>query len=421
MVRVNSWIALLSTVEIRSTNPHEIIGEQESMSTIRKTTKLLIVILLLYHIALAAPAQKWTPKQANDWYAKQPFLVGSNYIPANAINELEMWQADTFDPQRIDLELGWAESLGMNTMRVFLHDLLWKQDAEGFKRRIEMFLRMCDKHSIKPMLVLFDSCWDANPVLGKQRAPRPGVHNSGWMQSPGARALADPAEYPRLEAYVKGIIGAFASDPRILAWDIWNEPDNTNGSSYEKLEPKKKVELVLALLPQVLAWAREAGPQQPLTSGIWKGDWSNSEKMGAMERTQIYLSDVVSFHNYDGPEEFEKRVKWLLRYNRPLLCSEYMARGNGSTFQGTMPIAKKYKVAAINWGLVAGKTQTYLPWDSWQHPYTDREPAIWFHEVFRTDGTPYRPEETEFIKRMTGKKMSTSGSMPSQRFNETRF
>jgi hypothetical protein len=262
------------------------------------------------------------------------------------------------------------------------------------------------------MLVLFDSCWDPNPALGKQRAPRPGVHNSGWMQSPGARALADPAEYPRLEAYVKGIVGAFARDPRILAWDIWNEPDNTNGSSYEKLEPRNKVELVLALLPQAFAWAREAGPEQPLTSGIWKGDWSSNEKMGAMERTQIYLSDVVSFHNYDGPEEFEKRVKWLTRYQRPLLCTEYMARGNNSFFQGTMPIAKKHKVAVINWGLVAGKTQTYLPWDSWQHPYTDREPAIWFHEVFRTDGTPYRADEVEFIKRMTGKNMSTSRSLP---------
>jgi hypothetical protein len=377
--------------------------DRKYMSNTRRILQLLALIMVLCNAALAAPTEKWSQQKANAWYQKQPWLVGSNYTPATAINELEMWQADTFDPQRIDKELGWAESLGMNTMRVFLHDLAWKQDPAGFQRRVNTFLGICDKHGIKPILVLFDSCWDPNPALGKQRAPRPGVHNSGWMQSPGARALEDPEEYPRLEAYVKGIVGAFARDPRILAWDIWNEPDNTNGSSYEKLEPKNKVELVLALLPQAFAWAREAGPQQPLTSGIWKGDWSSTEKMGAMERTQIYVSDVISFHNYDGPDEFEKRVKWLTRYNRPLLCTEYMARGNKSTFQGTMPIAKKYKVAAINWGLVAGKTQTYLPWDSWQHPYTDREPAIWFHEVFRTDGTPYRPDETEFIKRMTGK------------------
>ena len=376
---------------------------RKSMANIRRILQLLCLIMLLCNAAPAAPAEKWSQQKANAWYQKQPWLVGSNYIPATAINELEMWQSDTFDPRQIDKELGWAESLGMNTMRVFLHDLMWQQDPAGFKRRLSTFLSICDKHRIKPLLVLFDSCWDPNPALGKQRAPRPGVHNSGWMQSPGARALTDPAEYPRLEEYVRGVVGAFARDPRILAWDIWNEPDNTNNGSYGKLEPKEKVELVLALLPQAFAWAREVGPQQPLTSGVWKGDWSSNEKMGAMERMQIYLSDVISFHNYDGPGEFEKRVKWLTRYHRPLLCTEYMARGNKSTFQGTMPIAKKYKVAAINWGLVAGKTQTYLPWDSWQHPYTDREPTIWFHEVFRTDGTPYRPDEIEFIKRMTGK------------------
>jgi hypothetical protein len=372
------------------------------VTNIRRIFKPFAVIMVLFHIALAVPAEKWTEGRANSWYAKQPWLVGSNYIPATAINELEMWQADSFDPKRIDLELGWAQSIGMNTMRVFLHDLVWKQDPIGFKRRIDTFLQICNKHKIKPMFVLFDSCWDPHPALGKQRAPRPGVHNSGWMQSPGARALADPTEYPRLEAYVKGVVGAFARDPRILAWDIWNEPDNTNGSSYDSREPKNKVQLVLGLLPQAFAWARSAGPVQPLTSGVWKDDWSSTEKMGAMEKMQIYLSDVVSFHNYDDGAEFEKRVKWLQRFNRPILCTEYMARGNKSTFEGSMPVAKKYKVAAINWGLVAGKTQTFLPWDSWQRPYTDREPAIWFHEVFRTDGTPYSAAEVQFIKQMTG-------------------
>jgi hypothetical protein len=342
--------------------------------------------------------QRWTEKSANDWYSKQPWLVGSNYTPAYAINELEMWQADTFDPKRIDLELGWAESIGLNTMRVFLHDLLWQQDAQGFKKRIETFLTIADKHHIKPLFVLFDSCWDPDPKIGKQHAPRPGVHNSGWVQSPGAKALVDSSQYPRLQTYVKGVVGAFAKDQRILGWDLWNEPDNTNQGSYGDLETRNKVTLILMLLPKVFTWAREAHPLQPLTSGVWKGGWSSPEKLDPMEKIQIVMSDVISFHSYDKPEEFEKRIVWLQPYNRPILCTEYMARGNGSTFQGTLPIAKKYRVAAINWGLVAGKTQTYLPWDSWQHPYTDREPAIWFHEIFRTDGTPYRQTEVDFIR-----------------------
>lgn len=370
-----------------------------------KRAIILVLFLCNFAVMAQAPAaaKRWPEQQAKNWYARQPWLVGCNYIPATAINELEMWQAETFDPKTINKELGWAEGLGMNTLRVFLHDLPWQQDAEGFKKRIDQFLRIADKHKIKLMFVLFDSCWDPFPQLGPQRAPKPGVHNSGWMQSPGAKALQDAAQYPRLEAYVKGVVGAFAKDRRILAWDVWNEPGNTNGSSYGKQEPANKVELVLALLPQVFAWARAAGAQQPLTSGIWKGDWSAPEKMTAMDKMQIELSDIISFHNYDDAAQFEKRVKWLERYKRPLLCTEYMARGNKSTFQGSLPVAKQYRVAAYNWGFVAGKTQTFLPWDSWQKPYTDREPAIWFHEIFKQDGTPYRQEEVDLIRNLTGK------------------
>jgi hypothetical protein len=366
--------------------------------------RTLLALLLLFTAAGATKAQsRWTEAVAADWYAKQGWLVGSDYIPADAINELEMWQADTFDAKRIDLELGWAEAIGLNTMRVFLHDLPWQQDAAGFTKRIDIFSQIAAKHHIKPLFVLFDSCWDPEPHLGKQHAPRPGVHNSGWVQSPGANALSDPAQYPRLEAYVKGVVGAFAKDERVLGWDIWNEPDNGNGGSYTEREPKNKNELVIALLPRAFAWARAARPTQPLTSGVWKGDWSIAEKLGPAEKIQVEMSDLISFHSYDKPEVFEKKVLSLQQYHRPILCTEYMARGNGSTFQGTLPIAKKYDVAAINWGLVAGKTQTYLPWDSWQHPYTDREPTVWFHEIFRTDGTPYSAEETAFIKEMTGR------------------
>ena len=372
----------------------------------RLSQKLFISFLMLLcnffsaQPASASQSARWTEKAANDWYAKQPWLVGSNYIPANAINELEMWQADSFDPQRIDLELGWAESIGLNTMRVFLHDLPWQQDAEGFRKRIDTFLQIAAKHHIKPLLVLFDSCWDANPQLGKQRDPRPGVHNSGWVQSPGTKALQDQAQYPRLERYVKGVLGAFAKDDRIIGWDVWNEPDNSNGGRDGDLEPETKTEIVLKLLPRVFEWARAMHPTQPLTSGVWKGDWSSPDKLSPVEKIQIELSDVISFHNYDKSEEFEKRVLWLQQYHRPILGTEYMARSNGSTFQGTLPIARKYRVAAINWGLVAGKTQTYYPWDSWQHPYVDHEPAMWFHDIFQTTGQPYDDKEVAFIKQI---------------------
>jgi len=371
----------------------------------------VLILALEGDAADSGKAQRWTEAQANAWYAQQPWLVGSNYIPATAINELEMWQADTFDPKRIDLELGWAEGLGMNTMRVFLHDLPWQQDPKGFAGRIDTFLAIASRHHIKPLFVLFDSCWNPLPKLGRQPAPTPGVHNSGWVQSPGGPALSDPAQRPRLEAYVKGVVGRFKNDPRVLGWDVWNEPDNVNTSSYGKGEPRNKAELVLALLPEAFRWAREAGATQPLTSGVWEGNWSAEDKLSPMAKIQIANSDVISFHNYDNAAEFEKRIVWLERYHRPIICTEYMARGNGSTFEGSLPVAKKYHVGAINWGLVAGKTQTYLPWDSWQHPYTDRQPKVWFHEVFRTDGQPYRVEETKLIKELTSSPMRPSAEL----------
>jgi hypothetical protein len=363
----------------------------------------LLPIILLVAVTLSpahAAHPRWSEQAAQDWYGKQPWLVGSNYIPANAINQLEMWQADTFDPTRIELEFGWAESLGMNTMRVFLHDLLWQQDSRAFMRRIDTFLTIAQRHHIRPLLVLFDSVWDPSPHLGRQHAPVPGVHNSGWVQSPGAVTLADVREYPRLRAYVQGVVGAFARDPRILGWDIWNEPtiEGAGGGSWVGAEAAHKDQRVAALLPKAFEWARASNPIQPLTSGVY-GDWRSTwEHLPRIAQFQINQSDILSFHSYEGPEVVMRIVETLQSYRRPIICTEYMARGKGSTFQNTLPVLKRYHVGAINWGLVAGKTQTYFPWDSWERPYLAGEPTPWFHDVFRADGRPYDPTEAEFIR-----------------------
>jgi len=362
----------------------------------------IIVLLLIASASAQEPRPRWTEDKASDWYRAQPWLVGSNFLPASAINQLEMWQAETFDPQEIDRELGWAESLGMNTMRVFLHDLVWQQDSTGFKKRIDAFLTISSRHHIRPIFVLFDSCWDPIPKLGLQHPPIPGVHNSGWVQSPGAVALGDPAQEPRLHAYVEGVIGVFANDTRVLAWDLWNEPLATNEGSYGKVELRNKEQRVLALLPKVFAWARSANPSQPLTSGLWEGDWSSPETFDAITHIQFEQSDVLSFHNYGWPEDFEQHVRWLESYHRPIICTEYMARSVGSTFDTILPIAKAHHVAAVNWGFVAGKSQTYFPWDSWERPYVLDPPPVWFHDVLHPDGRPYREREAQIIREVTG-------------------
>ena len=360
-----------------------------------------ILLVLATSLSLwGKSSASWTPEQAKAWYGQQPWLVGSNYITSSAINELEMWQADTFDPAAIDRELGWAEGLGMNTMRVFLHNLLWQQDAPGFLRRMEQFLQIADKHHLRITFVLLDSVWDPNPQLGKQREPRPHVHNSGWVQAPGAEMLRSESRWnAELKPYVAGVVGHFRNDKRVLMWDLMNEPDNDN-PPYKERELANKAELALRLLKEEWTWARQSQPSQPLTSGVWKGDWSSDANLSEMADFQLKNSDVLTFHSYEPPAEMKRRIASLRRFGRPVICTEYMARPLGSTFFSILPLLKAEHVGAYNWGFVEGKSQTIYPWDSWEKPYTT-EPQVWFHDVFRKNGTPYDPKEVELIRKLT--------------------
>ncbi len=355
----------------------------------------------------ASGRDRWTPQQANDWHASQPWLVGCNFSPSSAINQLEMWQADSFDPVTIDRELGWAEDLGFTSVRVFLHNLLWEQDREGFVRRIDKFLALAEKHNIGVMMVPLDGVWDPEPKLGKQRAPRPHVHNSGWLQAPGGEILKDPKRHDELRPYIYGLVRHFRDDKRIQVWDLFNEPDNANVNSYgvrgTKTELPEKAKLATMLLKKAFVWAREANPSQPITSGVWMGPWPSHEKLSPIDRLMIEQSDVISFHNYGDLSHVKPRVEQLRRYNRPILCTEYMARPTGSRFDPLLAYFKQEKVGAYNWGFVAGKTQTNYPWDTWLKRYTS-EPKLWFHEIFRGDGSPYDVKEVEYIKRVTGTK-----------------
>lgn len=369
-----------------------------------RTLSLLLVLIT----STTADAERWTAEKATAWGRKMPWLVGANYSPATAINQLEMWQADTFDPKQIDKELGWAKSLGFNSMRVFLHHLLWEQDRDGFLKRLDEFLAITERHKIGVMFVLFDSVWDPNPKLGKQRAPRKGVHNSGWVQSPGVADLKDAARHKLLEAYVKGVVGRFKDDQRVHAWDIWNEPDNTNDNSYGKntlkQEPKDKQAMVLKLLPKAFEWARAVGPSQPLTSGLWLGGHkADPARLIPIEKVQLEQSDVISFHTYGKLPDVKAWVENLKKQGRPLLCTEYLARPHGSRFDPVLGYFKEQKIAAYNWGFVAGKTNTIFAWSTWQKPELAAEPKIWFHDIFRMDGTPFDPAEVAYIRKVTGK------------------
>jgi hypothetical protein len=351
--------------------------------------KLFIVFAFIAVQQLAAQTtpvigKVWSIEKANEWYQQHPWMAGADYIPATAINQLEMWQAETYDPATIDKELGWAEGIGFNTMRVFLHSIAWKQDPQGFKKRVDNFLALCAKHHIEPMLVFFDDCWNKVPKAGVQPEPKPGIHNSGWMQDPGQAASIDPSNFPELEKYVKDVMTSFAHDKRILLWDLYNEPGNSG-----------KKDSTMALLQKTFEWARAVNPDQPISAGLW--DWG-FEKLNAF---QALNSDIITYHNYDEPAQHLRVIQLLKAFGRPLICTEYMARVRNSRFVNILPLLKKENVGAINWGFVSGKTNTIYAWDT---PIADgSQPNEWFHDIFFKDGKPYREDEVNFIKKLTKK------------------
>jgi hypothetical protein len=362
--------------------------------------------------ALAAPvARRWSVERAQTWMARQPRLLGANFLPSTAINQIEMWQASTFDLPTIERELGWAAAAGVNTMRVFLHDLVWADDAAGLYARMDQFLAVCAKLGIRPMFVFFDDCHHPDPALGVQPLPVPAFHNSGWMNSPArelalryAEGRATTEEVARLRGYVQETMRHFARDERVLMWELYNEPGRGRGALAGQ-SGGGMLDRSAQLLRDAWTWARAVSEvTQPICS---TGLGSNGPLNIAIGDAN---SDVLSFHSYAPPEKFEQELVALkaAQPGRPIVCTEFMARTAGNTFEACLPILKKHGVGAICWGLVAGKSATIWPWDSRAGKNVDAlrargyvvrpgdtlpEPELWFHDVFRADGTPYRAEE----------------------------
>ncbi|VGO13341.1 hypothetical protein PDESU_01897 [Pontiella desulfatans] len=364
---------------------------------------------------------RWSVEKAKAWYAEQPWLVGCNYIPANAINQLEMWQAESFDPAIIKKELDLAQSIGFNTLRVYLHDVVWGADEQGLYTRMDQFLEMCSKRGIKPLLVFFDDCHHPFPVLGKQPLPVPEYHNSGWLNSPArdvataySQGKASEADKARLEGYVKKTMERFKNDDRVLAWELYNEPGRGRGLGGDMGSKKAKGafgDASAKLLMDAWRWARSVNPSQPVMSCAEGSVGEKNIEIGKIN------SDVISWHSYNNGV-IEKLCKEYAELGRPSLCTEYMARPS-STFQEALPTLKKYNVGAFNWGFVAGKTGCVYPWASRKGKNVDelREqgvvcetiedmpyPKVWFHEIFYPDHTPFDPAEIECIKTHTGAK-----------------
>jgi len=327
--------------------------------------------------------RRWTIERTDAWFSASGPLRGFNFLPRTAINSVEMWQSDTFDPATIVEELGWAADAYFNSARVFLPFVVWEADPSGFKDRLTHFLQLADKHRISVMPVLFDDCAFSGlePELGPQGSPVPAVHNSGWVGSPGRRRQLDPAYLPALEAYVRDILTSYLADRRIVCWDLYNEPGNS-GMGMESLP----------LLEAVFQWARAVDPQQPLTSGSWQ-----HQPASPLNRVMFDNSDVISFHAYENALKTGQLIGNLALHGRPLLCTEWLHRINGNSYEAILPVFAASNTGWYQWGLVEGRTQTYLPW---KQNLLTAPLGLWQHDVFHADGKAYDEHEMALLREL---------------------
>lgn len=363
----------------------------------KKVVLLLAVGLALSPAAWGGEARtglpRWSEQRAWAWYNRQPWIVGFNYVPSTAGNTTEIWQKESFDPETIDRELGWAEQIGYNSARIFIQYLVWKDDPEGLERRFERFLAIAARHKISVMPVFFDDCAfgdppQLDPYLGKQRDPIPGMIASNWTPSPGRKAVQDTGEWPTLKRYVQDLITAHREDKRVLMWDLYNEPMNTAQAAMYPRGPGG-----LTLLEAAFAWAREAKPTQPITVAVWAG------RPLPGSQTSLDNSDVITFHMYADHAGLKREIERLKKLGRPVVNTEWMARARGSDFKTDLPLFKSEKVGCYQWGLVNGRMQCQFPW--WNKRGDPVDPKTgWFHDILHRDGRPYRKAEVEAIKRI---------------------
>ncbi len=341
--------------------------------------------------------ERWPTVRAVNWRAEVGWRLGCNFTPSTSGNQLETWQEETFDLTTIDRELGWAAHIGMNTIRLYLHDLLFEHSSADFLARLDAVFAVADSHGIGIVPVLFDGVWHPKPRLGKQPDPVPCLHNSTWVQGPGSEIFYDRSRWPSLRPYVQEVLSRFKDDPRVIAWDLFNEPDQIDTVTLKIGSRHDKNLIATELVSGVFDWARQVETTQPLTVGIWEYNDDSQPADNPLNHLILERSDIISFHCYEPRTKLSAVIKELQAHGRPLLCTEWLARSAGSSVD-LLEVFADSGVGALNWGLVDGRTQTRFPWRSWTEPVDNNEP--WFHELLHADGVPYDAEEIKVFRRL---------------------
>ena len=342
---------------------------------------------------------RWSEEKAWDWYNRKPWIRGCNYRASDCINWIEQWQELDFDKkmQTFDRELKLAADIGFNSIRTLLSFEVWDQQHDGFMDRLEQFLTLAASHGISVMPIFGNDCCVPKELyqparMGRQPEPEPGYHGGrkdgthAVMHDKPAYSILDDAETARrFERFVDEVVGRYAKDQRIIIWDIFNEPGMTRRGS-----------LSLPHMVRFFEIARSHDPIQPLTAGAWD---NLTGTLSEIEQKAVDLSDVVSFHSYDNYIKMIEILDTLGKYKRPLLNTEWLHRCWNNRVEEMFPLFYLMRIGCYNWGLVAGKSQTFEPWEKLYHdPDPSWDLTKWQHDLFRQNLRPYDPKEIQVIR-----------------------
>lgn len=352
---------------------------------------------------MEAKYERWTAEKANNWAKNRRWTVGFNYVASNCVNRMEQWQAYEHE-QKIPVferEFALAEEVGFNAIRSVLPLEPWLYEHDGFMRRLDNFLTLANRHGLGVMIVFGnDCCVPKSQWQPAKFGPQPvdwGYHG-GVIRSPhagnpemGYSLLDDPELRQAWTKMVDEIVGEYAHDERVDIWDIFNEPGNSRRGMTSA-----------GAMADFFDAARKHDPVQPLTAGVWTVNRTNT--LPEIEQLAMELSDVISYHDYGSFDHSVGVIERLRKLGRPLFNTEWLNRTLHNNVATHLPLYYLENVGVYNWGFVAGKSQTYEPWDSlWnnyaKNPAADYDFTVWQHDLFRPSLRPYDPHEIETFRK----------------------
>ena len=349
---------------------------------------------------------RWSKERIWNWYNARPWMRGCNYMSADCANRIDQWQSLGFEErfETTERELELMQRTGFNTVRLIVEYVVWKEEHDGFMERFNRYLSLCAKYGISCMIVLANDCMPPKseqwclPYIGEQRFEW-GYHGGKKVSQHGVHTGPAPHFYlddeESREDYFKMVcelVTAYKDDNRICVWDVYNEPGNSG-----------RQRITLPNLRSMFEIVRSCNPSQPLTCAVWEISGDESVPLDEVNQYALDHSDIISYHCYKNYNEHVKIIARLKKEGRPLMNTEWLARSYDNDVFSLFPLFYLEKIGCYNWGFVAGKYQTYEPWEfSWVHYYDGTEPNVdftkWLHDLYRPNHRPYDPREIDLIK-----------------------